>query len=56
MVSGGVELAGALVMRDLDLDLDCGCLSPVTLISMVSKKVTLHHPLPTSLAHYTLFL
>lgn len=39
MVSGGVELAGVSVMvRDFGFRSDCGCLSPVTLISMVSKK------------------
>ena len=35
VVSGGVELAGVSVMvRDFGFRPDCGCLSPVTLISM----------------------
>lgn len=39
MVSGGVELAGVSVMvKDFAFRPDCGCLSPVTLILMVSKK------------------
>lgn len=57
MVSGGGELAGVSVMvRDFGFRPDCGCLSLITLISMVSKSHSFCHLPAHQSAHYTFSL
>lgn len=57
MVSGGGELAGVSVMvRDFGFRPDCGCLSLVTLISMVSKSHSFCHLPAHQSPHYTFSL